>query len=96
MGGDWQARGARSAAPLITLLGYAIAALLSGSVIVETVMAAAGGGQCINATRTRDLPVLMCVVMLTAVMLLLGNLLADVLQLLADPRLRSYEEAQPK
>jgi peptide/nickel transport system permease protein len=78
-----------AAAPLITLFGYAIAALLSGSVIVETVMAWPGIGQlAVNATRTRDIPVLMGVVMITAVMMLLGNLLADVLQLLADPRLR--------
>ena len=78
-----------AAAPLITLLGYAIAALLSGSVIVETVMAWPGIGQlAVNATRTRDIPVLMGVVMLAAVMMLGGNLLADILHLLADPRLR--------
>ena len=78
-----------AAAPLITLFGYAIAALLSGSVIVESVMAWPGIGQlAVNATRTRDLPVLMCVVMIAAVMMLFGNLLADVLQLIADPRLR--------
>jgi peptide/nickel transport system permease protein len=74
---------------LITLLGYAIAALLSGSVVVETVMSWPGIGQlAVNATRTRDIPVLMAVVMLAGVMMLLGNLIADVLQLLADPRLR--------
>ncbi len=81
-----------AAAPLITLFGYAIAALLSGSVVVETVMAWPGIGQlAVNATRTRDIPVLMCVVMITAVMMLFGNLLADVLQLLADPRLREAQ-----
>ncbi|MBS1810954.1 MAG: ABC transporter permease [Acidobacteria bacterium] len=85
-----------AAAPLITLFGYAIAALLSGSVIVETVMAWPGIGQlAVNATRTRDLPVLMCVVMITAVMMLLGNLLADALQLLADPRLRETFSTKP-
>lgn len=84
-----------AAGPLITLFGYAIAALLSGSVIVETVMAWPGIGQlAVNATRTRDIPVLMCVVMITAVMMLLGNLLADVLQLIADPRLRDEFSAK--
>jgi peptide/nickel transport system permease protein len=84
-----------AAAPLITLFGYAIAALLSGSVIVETVMAWPGIGQlAVNATRSRDIPVLMGIVMITAVMMLLGNLLADVLQLIADPRLR--DEAPTK
>jgi peptide/nickel transport system permease protein len=78
--------------PLITLFGYAIAALLSGSIIVETVMAWPGVGQlAVSAVRGRDVPVLMGVVLLTAVMMLLGNLLADVLHVVADPRLR--EEA---
>lgn len=85
-----------AAAPLLTLFGYAVAALLSGSVIVESVMAWPGIGQlAVNATRTRDLPVLMCVVLLTAVMMLLGNLLADVLQLIADPRLRESSSTKP-
>jgi peptide/nickel transport system permease protein len=79
-----------AAGPLITLLGYAIAALLSGSVVVETVMSWPGIGQlAVNATRTRDIPVLMAIVLLAGVMLLLGNLIADVLQLIADPRLRA-------
>ncbi len=78
-----------AAGPLITLFGYAIAALLSGSVVVETVMSWPGIGQlAVNATRTRDIPVLMAVVLLAGVMMMLGNLIADVLQLIADPRLR--------
>jgi peptide/nickel transport system permease protein len=82
-----------AAGPLITLLGYAIAALLSGSVVVETVMSWPGIGQlAVNATRTRDIPVLMAVVMLAGVMMLLGNLMADVMQLIADPRLREGEK----
>ncbi len=81
-----------AAGPLITLFGYAIAALLSGSVIVETVMSWPGIGQlAVNATRTRDIPVLMAVVLLAGAMMLLGNLLADVMQLVADPRLREQE-----
>ncbi len=89
-----------AAGPLITLFGYAIAALLSGSVIVETVMSWPGIGQlAVNATRTRDIPVLMAVVLLAGAMMMLGNLIADVMQLIADPRLRgssstkAYEEA---
>lgn len=85
-----------AAGPLITLLGYAIAALLSGSVIVETVMSWPGIGQlAVNATRTRDIPVLMAVVILAGVMMLLGNLIADVLQLIADPRLREISSTTP-
>lgn len=78
--------------PLITLFGYAIAALLSGSIIVETVMAWPGVGQlAVQAVRGRDIPVLMGVVLLSSIMILLGNLIADILQVVADPRLR--EEA---
>ncbi len=75
--------------PLITLFGYAIAALLSGSIIVETVMAWPGIGQlAVNAVRGRDIPVLMGVVLLASTMMLIGNLIADLLHLIADPRLR--------
>ena len=78
--------------PLITLFGYAIAALLSGSIIVETIMAWPGVGQlAVMAVRGRDVPVLMGVVLLTSIMIVLGNLIADILQVIADPRLR--EEA---
>jgi peptide/nickel transport system permease protein len=75
--------------PLITLFGYAIAALLSGSIIVETVMSWPGVGQLsVKAVRERDTPVLMGVVLLAAVMMLIGNLIADILHAAADPRLR--------
>jgi peptide/nickel transport system permease protein len=78
--------------PLITLFGYAIAALLSGSILVETVMSWPGVGQlAVQAVRGRDIPVLMGVVLLTAAMMVLGNMIADILQVVADPRLR--EEA---
>lgn len=78
--------------PLITLFGYAIAALLSGSIIVETVMAWPGLGQlAVSAVRGRDVPVLMGIVLLTAVMMIVGNLIADVLHFVADPRLRNEE-----
>ncbi len=78
--------------PLITLFGYAVAALLGGSIIVETVMAWPGLGQlAVTSVRGRDVPVMMGIVLLTAVMMIIGNLLADVLQVIADPRLRSLE-----
>lgn len=89
---EWAVIGKHAArvasAPVITLFGYVIAALLSGSVIVEAVMSWPGIGQlAVNATRMRDLPVLMSVVMLTAAMVIIGNLLADILHLITDPRL---------
>jgi len=75
--------------PIITLFGYSIAGLLSGSIIVETVMSWPGIGQLtISAVQTRDLPVLMCTVMIASMMLLVGNLIADILLMLSDPRVR--------
>jgi peptide/nickel transport system permease protein len=75
--------------PLITLLGYASGSVVSGSVIVETVLGWSGlGALSVNAVRHRDVPLLMGVVIVTATAVLLGNLVADILLHLNDPRLR--------
>jgi peptide/nickel transport system permease protein len=75
--------------PLITLFGYASGSVVSGSVIVETVLGWSGlGALSVNAVRHRDVPILMGVVMITATAVLAGNLLADILLRLNDPRLR--------
>jgi len=76
--------------PLITLFGYASGSVVSGSVIVETVLGWSGlGALSVNAVRYRDVPLLMGIVMITATAVLAGNLLADILLRLNDPRLRS-------
>jgi peptide/nickel transport system permease protein len=75
--------------PIITLFGYAFGSVVSGSVIVETVLGWPGlGALSVNAVRHRDVPLLMGVVMVTATAVLLGNLVADILLRLNDPRLR--------
>ncbi|MCA1564260.1 MAG: ABC transporter permease [Acidobacteria bacterium] len=75
--------------PLITLFGYAFGSVVSGSVIVETVLGWPGlGALSVNAVRYRDVPLLMGVVMITATAVLAGNLFADILLRLNDPRLR--------
>jgi peptide/nickel transport system permease protein len=75
--------------PLITLFGYAFGSVVSGSVIVETVLGWSGlGALSVNAVRQRDVPLLMGVVMITATAVLAGNLVADILLRLNDPRLR--------
>lgn len=75
--------------PLITLFGYAAGSVVSGSVIVETVLGWSGlGALSVSAVRHRDVPLLMGVVMVTATAVLAGNLLADILLRLNDPRLR--------
>ena len=75
--------------PLITIFGLALGSLVSGSVIVETVLGWPGLGQLsVLAVRARDVPLLMGVVLVTATAVLAGNLLADILLCLNDPRLR--------
>jgi peptide/nickel transport system permease protein len=75
--------------PVITLLGLYLPYLFSGAVFVETVFAWPGMGRVIfDAIFQRDYPVVMATSFVFAVMVVLGNLLADVLYAVADPRIR--------
>ncbi|HEY8484723.1 MAG TPA: ABC transporter permease, partial [Longimicrobiales bacterium] len=77
--------------PVITLLGLYLPFLFSGAVFVEVVFAWPGMGQVIvSAIFQRDYPVVMATSFLFATMVVAGNLLADVLYAVADPRIR-YE-----
>lgn len=78
--------------PLITIFGYSLGGLVSGSVIVERVFNRKGlGDLSVDALRSRDVPLLMGVVLITSTAVLVGNLLADILLRLNDPRLRADE-----
>jgi len=75
--------------PLITLFGFTLATLLSGSFIVEIVMNWPGlGSLTLEALLKQDLYLVMGSVVIAATMLVLGNLIADVLLALADPRIK--------
>ena len=75
--------------PLITLLGLQGGRLVGGAMITETVFSWPGMGRLLVESLTgRDYPVLMASFMLMAVLVLLGNLLADLTYGLADPRIR--------
>lgn len=75
--------------PLITLFGFAFADLLSGAVLVENVMAWPGLGRLIiEAYFSKDMFVVAASVLMGTTMLIVGNLVADVLLALADPRIR--------
>jgi peptide/nickel transport system permease protein len=75
--------------PLITMLGLTLPRLFAGVVIIEQIFQWPGMGRlAIEAILSRDYPVLMGLTVCTAVMVLLGNLLADVLYGVADPRIR--------
>ncbi|MGB0409399.1 MAG: ABC transporter permease subunit [Opitutales bacterium] len=75
--------------PLITSFGYSFASLLSGALLVENVMNYPGLGQLIyDALIREDQYVVMAGVLVGVVMLVLGNLLADLLLGWSDPRIR--------
>lgn len=75
--------------PLITLLGFEFAALLSGAFIAEFFFNWPGLGRLIlQAVLAQDLYLVMASLMMGAVMLIIGNLLADLLLKAADPRIK--------
>ncbi len=77
--------------PIITLAGLQIPALLAGAVITEQVFEWPGMGRLtIEAINQRDYPVLMGITLITAVLVAVGNLLADLAYSMIDPRIR-YE-----
>ncbi len=78
--------------PIITILGLRLPSMFAGAVLIETVFNYPGVGlTMVHATRMHDYPLLMGGVLMTAVLVLLSNLLADLLYTVADPRIR-YEE----
>lgn len=77
--------------PLLTLAGLYLPFLLSGAVFIETVFAWPGMGKLmVDSIATRDYPVVMAGGFLFAVVVVAGNLLADILYAVVDPRVR-YE-----
>ena len=75
--------------PFITLLGGTLPALFGGAVITEQIFAYPGMGQLFwQSAIDRDYGTLLGMTVLTAVMVILGNLLADVLYGVVDPRVR--------
>jgi peptide/nickel transport system permease protein len=79
--------------PLITVIGLSLPELLSGAVITETIFQWPGMGLlAIRSVTARDYPVILGVIIATATMVLLSNLLADLLYAVADPRIRLGRE----
>lgn len=76
--------------PIISLIGLAFPALLTGAVFIEKVFAWPGMGLAmVNAIGTRDYPLVVGAVIVGSIMVTLGSLLADMLYAWADPRLRA-------
>ena len=75
--------------PVIGMVGSDIGVFMGGVVVVESVFGWAGVGKLVwDAIRVVDIPVILGVVQLGAVMIVIGNLLADLAYPLADPRVR--------
>ncbi len=84
-----------AANPLISLFGFSVGALLSGSLLVEVVMSWPGlGPLLLEAILARDLYVVIGGVICSTIFLVAGNLLADVLIYWADPRIRTTAAAK--
>lgn len=75
--------------PVVTIVAADLPALLGGAIITEQIFQWPGIGMLtIKRTTERDYPVLMGITVLTAVMILISNLMADVLYAAVDPRIR--------
>ena len=75
--------------PLITLLGFEFSSLLGGAFIAEFFFNWPGLGQLLlKAVQAQDLYLVMAGLMMGAVMLIVGNLLADILLAVVDPRIK--------
>jgi len=75
--------------PMITLAGIQLPTLLSGALVTETVFTWPGIGRLfLDSLGYNDYPVIMGVLMFTAIFVLLGNLIADIVVASVDPRVR--------
>lgn len=78
-----------AALPGVTLSGWAIGKLFSGAVLIEAVFARPGiGGILVAATSARDVPLVSGVIVVTAALYVVANLLVDRAYPLIDPRIK--------
>ena len=79
-----------AAVPLVTLTGWLTGSLLGGAVLVETVFGRPGiGALVLQATTNKDMPLVIGLVLLSALVFVLLSTLVDLLYLVIDPRLRT-------
>jgi peptide/nickel transport system permease protein len=75
--------------PMITITGLHVSTLLSGALVTETVFTWPGMGRLfLDSISYRDYPTVMGILMCSALLVLVGNLLADLCYAVADPRIR--------
>jgi peptide/nickel transport system permease protein len=77
--------------PTMTLIGLSVPTIVTGAFITETIFGWPGMGRLgVESINGRDYPIIMAVTMLSSLLIILGNLLADVAYAWVDPRIR-YE-----
>lgn len=75
--------------PIVTLLGLSLPGIISGATITETVFSIPGMGRLtVDAMLSNDYPVAMVCLLLQSGLLIVGNLVADLLYAVVDPRIR--------
>ena len=75
--------------PIVTILAFSLAGLISGAFITETIMGIPGIGRfAVESVFNRDYPVIMAVTLIGSGAFVLANLLADVTYAIIDPRIR--------
>ena len=75
--------------PTVTMMALQFSALLSGAVITETIFSINGIGRlAVQAINARDIPLLQGTVLFSTALVILGNLIADLLYKVLDPRTR--------
>lgn len=85
----WKHAARNAINPLVTLIGYELSGLLAGAALVENVMAWPGLGRLLlESVQSQDLYVSMAAFVMGAALLILGNLVADILLVITDPRIR--------
>lgn len=75
--------------PVVTIMAIQVASLLSGAVITESIFGIPGVGRiAVNAIQNRDMPLLQGSILFATILVIFGNLVADILYSVLDPRIR--------
>jgi peptide/nickel transport system permease protein len=75
--------------PFVTMFGLILPGLIGGSVIIESIFAWPGMGRmAYEAILARDYPVILTINFVSAVLVLIGTFISDLLYLVVDPRIR--------
>jgi peptide/nickel transport system permease protein len=79
--------------PILTISGLLLSSLIVGAVFVEVTFSIQGIGQLlVESASTKDIPMIQCVALLMAALIMIANLLTDVVYMVVDPRIRLGRE----